>query len=73
MIHHWRLFVRNSLGFMHNFVALKAIARAQQLLELVWNTSDIAGYNNQARGSGMLGMTHWMEVMIEECLESIFG
>lgn len=73
MIHHWRSFVRNRLGLMHNFVALEPIARALQLLELVWNTSDTAGYNNQALGSGMLGMTHWMEVMIEERLESIFG
>jgi hypothetical protein len=45
---------------MHKFVALESIARARQLLELVWNMSDTAGYNNQALGSGMLGMTHWL-------------
>ena len=28
MIHHWRSFVRNRLGFMHKFVALEPISRA---------------------------------------------
>jgi hypothetical protein len=73
IIDHWRSVVRNRLEIMHSFVALDPIARARQLLELVWIKADIASYNGQWMGSGLSGMTHWMEVMIEERLESIFG
>ncbi|PLB47792.1 hypothetical protein P170DRAFT_385739 [Aspergillus steynii IBT 23096] len=71
MILHWRSVVRHKLKVLHDSVGLDPVRRALQLLEAVWLRSDLS-FSNRANDSALV-FVHWLDVMVEERLESIFG
>ena len=66
---HWRSFVRQKLQSLHRHIALDPILRAIQILDAVWLRADLSFSTNSDEAS----LVHWMDVMAEERLESIFG
>ncbi|KAJ5814175.1 uncharacterized protein N7503_000925 [Penicillium pulvis] len=73
MIQHWRSFVKDRLAVLHNLIALAPITRARLILELVWEKSDAKSLDQTAEYPGSLNVVHWMEVMTDGHLESLFG
>lgn len=71
MILHWRSLVRHKLQVLHEHIGLDPILRALQLLEAVWLRSDLAVSTRP--NPSTQGLIHWLDVMAEERLESIFG
>ncbi|OQE26312.1 hypothetical protein PENSTE_c005G03600 [Penicillium steckii] len=71
MISHWRTLVRHKLKQLHDFVGLDPILRALRILEAVWLRSDLA--MSSTSSSSNPKFVHWLDVMMEERLESIFG
>ena len=70
MISHWRSYIRHKLKVLHEYVGLDPILRASQILEAVWLRADLAIPDGSARTEGFI---HWLDVMVEERLESVFG
>lgn len=69
MVEHWRAFVRGRLGSLSKLVGLPAIPTAQTLIEAVWQHLD---WETAVRPD--LGVTiHWLDIMTEQRLESLFG
>ncbi|KAL1876812.1 hypothetical protein Plec18167_005222 [Paecilomyces lecythidis] len=78
MITHWRSFVRQRLTALYKYVGLDPIMRAGHILELVWTKADLAtstveGEANESSSKGSSSVVHWIDTMVEERLESIFG
>ncbi|KAE8423586.1 hypothetical protein BDV36DRAFT_306099 [Aspergillus pseudocaelatus] len=71
MILHWRSLVRHKLKVLHECIGLDPILRALQILEAVWLRSDLSVSNKTNASTQVL--IHWLDVMVEERLESIFG
>ncbi|KAE8143792.1 hypothetical protein BDV38DRAFT_266931 [Aspergillus pseudotamarii] len=71
MILHWRSLVRHKLKVLHECIGLDPILRASQILEAVWIRSDLTVSNRTNASTQVL--IHWLDVMVEERLESIFG
>ncbi|KAL1860836.1 hypothetical protein Plec18170_001350 [Paecilomyces lecythidis] len=77
MISHWRSFVRQRLTALYEYVGLDPIMRAGHILELVWTKADLTssmakGEANESSKSSS-HIVHWIDTMVEERLESIFG
>lgn len=71
MISHWRSFIRHQLNALHNFLGLEPILRALQILDTVWLRSDLCLAKQTDKDNPKF--IHWLDVMVEERLESIFG
>ncbi|KAE8341944.1 hypothetical protein BDV24DRAFT_150739 [Aspergillus arachidicola] len=71
MILHWRFLVRQKLKVLHEFVRLDPVPRALQILEVVWLRADLCVSNRTNTSTQVF--IHWLDVMNEERLESIFG
>ncbi|KAE8322347.1 hypothetical protein BDV39DRAFT_218651 [Aspergillus sergii] len=71
MILHWRSLVRQKLKVLHEFVRLDPVPRALQILEAVWLRADLCVSNRTNTSTQVF--IHWLDVMNEERLESIFG
>ena len=71
MLSHWRSFVRQKLKSLHELIGLDPILRAIQILEAVWLRADLSASANN--DTSEVPFVHWMDVMAEERLESIFG
>ncbi|KAL4875681.1 fungal-specific transcription factor domain-containing protein [Aspergillus karnatakaensis] len=72
---YWRDFVRGRLHDVRQYVGLPVILRALEILENVWTRCDV-----QAALSSLIPATNsgddfvqWLEVMVEEKLEGIYG
>lgn len=70
MLSHWRSYIRHKLKALHEYVGLDPILRASQILEAVWLRADLAIPDGSTKPEGVI---HWLDVMIEERLESVFG
>ncbi|RDW68716.1 Zn(II)2Cys6 transcription factor [Aspergillus mulundensis] len=67
---HWRSFVRSRLQEVRRYVGLPAISRASEILEKVWARSDVQA---AVGSSKTYEFVQWVEVMVEERLETILG
>ncbi|KAL4902020.1 fungal-specific transcription factor domain-containing protein [Aspergillus multicolor] len=67
---HWRGFVQTRLQEVRRYVGLAPISRASEILEKVWARSDIQA---AVGGSHRAEFVQWVEVMVEERLETILG
>jgi cysteine synthase len=53
---------------------MAAVSRASEILERVWDRADVhAVINGPTTGGTATGFVQWVEVMIEEKLEAVFG
>lgn len=78
MISYWRSFVRQRLNALYEHVGLEPIMRAKHILEVVWAKSDLMRSSiedevDEASSANSFRTIHWIDTMIEERLESIFG
>jgi hypothetical protein len=73
MIQHWRSFTRSRLEVLYDFVGLEPITHASLILESVWKRADMGRVGITSEPSEPLNMVHWMKIMMESHLESIFG
>jgi hypothetical protein len=71
MLSHWRSLTLIKLRSLHDRVGLGAIRRAMQILEAVWLRADLSVSANDHISEAI--SIHWMDVMTEERLESVFG
>ncbi|KAJ5811782.1 hypothetical protein N7474_008083 [Penicillium riverlandense] len=70
MLLHWRSLVRHKLKSLHDLIGLDPILRAIQILEAVWLRADLLMPADENKEASFI---HWMDVMAEERLESVFG
>ena len=70
MLSHWRSLVRQKLKSLHDNIGLDPILRAIQILEAVWLRADLLMPADENKDGSYI---HWMDVMTEERLVSIFG
>lgn len=71
---HWRGIARERLRAVYHYVGMAAVSRASEILERVWDRADVhAVINGPTTGGTATGFVQWVEVMIEEKLEAVFG
>ncbi|KAL4922085.1 hypothetical protein BDW62DRAFT_197321 [Aspergillus aurantiobrunneus] len=70
---YWRDFVRSRLEAVLRYVGLSAISRATQILEKVWTRSDTQSVASCLDSGAEAEFVQWIEVMVEEKLETVFG
>ncbi|KAL4985305.1 fungal-specific transcription factor domain-containing protein [Aspergillus falconensis] len=67
---HWQGFVRSRLQEVRRYVGIAAISRASEILEKVWARNEV----RVAVGASKAGeFVQWIEVMVEEKLETVLG
>ncbi|KAL4999817.1 fungal-specific transcription factor domain-containing protein [Aspergillus recurvatus] len=67
---HWRGFVRSRLQEVLRYVGIAAISRASEILEKVWARSEVRAAGGVSKPGEFV---QWIEVMVEEKLETILG
>jgi hypothetical protein len=74
---YWRDFVRERIQAVHSHVGVAAISRAMEILEKAWARSDIqAAVEELDTNTGLYGgkgFVQWVDVMVDEKLETILG
>ncbi|KAL5357407.1 fungal-specific transcription factor domain-containing protein [Aspergillus floccosus] len=71
---HWRGVARERLRAVYHYVGMPAVTRASEILERVWDRADVhVVVNKPTNGATATGFVQWVEVMIEEKLEAVFG
>lgn len=75
MILYWRSFAQQRMKSLHEYVGLEPIIFAIKILEAVWMKADLVASDQSSAEDSIpaFKMVHWMDVMVEERLESIFG
>lgn len=71
MLSHWPSLVQMKLKSLHEQIGLGAIRRAIQILDAVWLRADLSV--SATDSASKASFIHWMDVMVEERLESVFG
>lgn len=66
MLSYWRGQVTSRLECTHRRVGVAPLRLADQLVKQVWHCADVAAMNDRPG-------VHWMDVMIERNLETLFG
>ncbi|PWY94743.1 hypothetical protein BO94DRAFT_582133 [Aspergillus sclerotioniger CBS 115572] len=71
---YWRDFVRTRLEAVLRHVGIVAILRATEILDKVWTRSDAqTAIGCPGRGAESQQFVQWIEVMVEEKLETVLG
>lgn len=70
---HWRDFVRTRLDAVRGYVGLASVSRAREILDRVWARSDIQSAVGLPSPGAPQQFVQWIEVMVEEKLETILG
>ncbi|PYI06805.1 hypothetical protein BO78DRAFT_314519 [Aspergillus sclerotiicarbonarius CBS 121057] len=71
---YWRDFVRARLEAVLRYVGIAAIMRATEILEKVWTRSDVqTAVGCSGSETESLQFVQWIEVMVEEKLETVLG
>ncbi len=70
---HWRDFVRTRLDAVRGYVGLASVSRAREILDRVWARSDIQFAVGVPSPGFPQQFVQWIEVMVEEKLETILG
>lgn len=68
---HWRSFVRSRMELIYRRIGLRPVQHVSELLECVWMRADIS--RTWYAGSPRQCMIHWVDVMMAERLETLFG
>ncbi|EEU43612.1 uncharacterized protein NECHADRAFT_70650 [Fusarium vanettenii 77-13-4] len=69
----WRDFVRQRILFMCVAIGLRPVNHSALILEEVWSRMDMEMSHSSSNGGILDGKVHWLDVMSEKKLETIFG